>query len=566
MESSPDNSKLSFIKRHHVILKTHYFLFFSAFGVVFPILNLTLRSHGLSNTEISISNTVLKFLIFLTNPLMGFIADKSRRVLLTFNSLLVIYSIAFTILFLLPNIKSHHIQADLHDLKHSQYVLDFCASQEVVTKCSSRSACGCSYQAYCHRENVSFNFTFTMNSYNVQKRLKDTLNSKCGIEYRVPIDEVLLKNISDFQHSSTIKCEITCSISFFCHGIRYEKQMIYIAVYAILYIVGYSLLAAANAMGASIGFASLPRADLFGKQRVWGTIGFGIIALTTSRIYELFHSEYVYVIMFNLITLLTIIATSFVTIRKNEKKNNEKKQKLNFSTLLLLLKNIDVIIFLSITFLWGMCYGCLHPYMALYVDEIAPCQSRSIIGSMFFIASISEVIAFYCAKRVINFFGANISSIIIFLAFSIRFGGYYFIPNPYFYLPLETTHFFCFGILYVLIAQKADLIAPAGLSSTLQGIAHGIIHGLGCGIGLLVSSYIYIAIQQRLLFLVFSILNIIAAIFYSIYFLLTYNKSAIKTVAVTNNNEIVIEEDTNLNQEPLPSLPMMAANNTENKQ
>ncbi|CAF2532810.1 unnamed protein product [Rotaria sp. Silwood2] len=476
MDPSSDNSKLSFISRHYLILKTHYFLFFSAFGVIFPILNLTLRSHGLSNTEISVSNTILKFFIFLTNPLMGFIADRSRRCLLTFNSLLVIYSIAFTILFLLPHIQSHHIQADLHYLKQSEHVLDFCASQEVVTKCSSRSECGCSYQAYCQRQDLLFNFTFTMNSYNVQKRLKDALNSQCGIEYRVPI---LLENKSDFPNLSMMKCQITCSIPFFCHGIRYQKQIIYVVLYAVLYIIGYSLLAAANAMGASIGFASLPRADLFGKQRVWGTIGFGIIAFTTSRIYELFRSEYVYVIMFNFITFLTIIATSFVPIHKHEKKTNEKKSKLNLSTLILLSKNIDVMIFLSITFLWGMCYGCLHPYMALYVDEIAPCQSRSIIGYMFFIASVSEVIAFYSSKRVIKFLGPNLSSIMIFLAFAVRFGGYYFIPEPYYFIPLETTHFFCFGILYVLIAQKADLIAPSGLSSTLQGIAHGIIHGLG---------------------------------------------------------------------------------------
>lgn len=97
-------------------------------------------------------------------------------------------------------------------------------------------------------------------------------------------------------------------------------------------------------------------------------------------------------------------------------------------------------------------------YLALYVDEIAPCQSRTIIGSMFAIAAISETSAFYLAKRVIKFFGPNLASIIIFLAFAIRFSGYYFLPRPYFYLIVETMHFFNFGILYVLIAQKADLI------------------------------------------------------------------------------------------------------------
>lgn len=136
--------------------------------------------------------------------------------------------------------------------------------------------------------------------------------------------------------------------------------------------------------------------------------------------------------------------------------------------------------------------------MFLYIDEIAPCQSRSVIGYMSLIAAISEVIAFLIASQVIRFFGMNFSSILVFLAFSVRFFGYYFIQKPYLFLPLEITHFFNYGILYVLIVQKADTIgndryishrnqtarwilflAPAGMAGTLQGVAHGITHGLG---------------------------------------------------------------------------------------
>lgn len=100
----------------------------------------------------------------------------------------------------------------------------------------------------------------------------------------------------------------------------------------------------------------------------------------------------------------------------------------------------------------------MFKYLGLYIDEITPCQSRSILGYIFFIASISEVFAFYSAKRVINFFGPNLSAIIIFLAFAIRFGGYYFLPEPYLYLLVESMHFFNYGILYVFISTKADLI------------------------------------------------------------------------------------------------------------
>jgi hypothetical protein len=64
---------------------------------------------------------------------------------------------------------------------------------------------------------------------------------------------------------------------------------------------------------------------------------------------------------------------------------------------------------------------------------------------------------------------------------------------------------------------------------------------LGRGIGMLVSSYIYIVIQQRLLFFVFAIINIIAMIIYSIYFFLTRTKSSKKDVSILNNHDPVIE-------------------------
>ena len=43
--------------------------------------------------------------------------------------------------------------------------------------------------------------------------------------------------------------------------------------------------------------------------------------------------------------------------------------------------------------------------------------------------------------------------------------------------------------------------------------------GLGRGIGLLIASFIYTLIEQRSLFLIISIFNLIAAVIFSLYFL-----------------------------------------------
>ncbi len=96
--------------------------------------------------------------------------------------------------------------------------------------------------------------------------------------------------------------------------------------------------------------------------------------------------------------------------------------------------------------------------MFLYIDETAPCQSRSIIGYMSLISATAEVTALFLAGRVLKLLGTNLASVIILLAFTIRFSGYYLIRQPYFLISMESMHFFNFGILYVLILQEANAI------------------------------------------------------------------------------------------------------------
>lgn len=182
------------------------------------------------------------------------------------------------------------------------------------------------------------------------------------------------------------KCSITCSVPHFCSGARHKGQGVYIIIYSLLFIIGTNLLQNAIALGASVGFATIDRLELFGEQRVFGTIGFGVLAFIASRVYEYFNTEFVYLIMFCVASVLCIVVTSFIrtlpakqleneTLDDDiipeeefddiaaEKKGKPKKDKSahGASKLVLLLKRLDVILFLLLAFLWGMSYGGLDP-------------------------------------------------------------------------------------------------------------------------------------------------------------------------------------------------------------
>ncbi|CAM4803430.1 unnamed protein product [Rotaria magnacalcarata] len=572
-------SSLPFVHHFYILLKAHYFLYFSAFGILYPVMNITLRGRGLSTTELSYINIIIPFLVFFTNPLLGFIADHSRRYLSTFNIILVIITITFAVQFGLPSVKSRNIEAELVDMHYtdkSPYELNFCASQEVATKCASRSQCGCSYQANCtfhdsinaedfnQTQKFSLNFTMNANDFTIKKNDVTDLSElqACGINYQVSVDPPLKKrtlgqslgqSTPAFGSTKLAVCEVTCSIAHFCHGSRYPNQMGYILVYSLLFVLGANLLQNAIALGASIGFATIDRPEIFGQQRIYGTIGFGAAAFGASRVYEWLQTEYVYIIMFCIANVLCIFVTSFIRIEPEklndgtavgenivddddddeindpstmkDEKPKKKSSLFALSKLVVLLKRVDVIIFLILSFTWGMSYAALDPYLYLYIDEIEPCKSRSIVGLMSLVSSIAEVSALYVAGRVLKFLGTNVASIIIFLAFAVRFSGYYFITAPYYFICMESMHFFNFGILYVLMTEKADSIAPDGLSGTLQGVALGVSFGLGRGAGLLAASFIYALTQQPTLFLVFALFNLIAAIIYILGYFIGWQSS-----------------------------------------
>lgn len=403
LEQSP-----SVFQRYYIFLKAHYFLFFSAFGILYPVLNITLRSRGLSDSELSYLNMIIPFIVFFSNPLSGFLADQTRRYLLVFNVILGTVTLLYVLMFLVPPIQTHYIEGKIIlDEQPTSRMLEFCANQEMATKCSSRSSCGCSYYAYCKTDNLVFNFTFTMNATHTRDPSINHIGlhqtRTCERQYQVPIDDFLGQDHSklDFHHDNLLplpNCNLTCSIPHYCQGIRYPRQTRYIVLYSILFIVGTNCLSNAIALGASIGFASLTRPDIFGQQRVWGTIGFGLSAFVASRFYSIFQSEFVYIIMFSITTILCIIVTSFIDIRSEKSKRNnssdeemndlsgktsspakETKKKdsslFNIMALVPLLKKMDVMVFLSLAFIWGMSYAALDPvciHLSTYFEQIFP--------------------------------------------------------------------------------------------------------------------------------------------------------------------------------------------------
>lgn len=173
--------------------------------------------------------------------------------------------------------------------------------------------------------------------------------------------------------------------------------MVSVALYSLLFILGNTLLSNSIPLGASIGFATVTNPDHFGPQRVYGTVGFGIAAFAASRVYEYFKTDLVFIILFLITAIICIAVTSFIRIRTNKPTENHgkefddlsvenKKKKISesqLSTLIPLLKKVDIIIFLSLTLIWGMSYAGLDPVSSSIFSIINTHNFLSILVPIF---------------------------------------------------------------------------------------------------------------------------------------------------------------------------------------
>jgi hypothetical protein len=192
---------LPFLHRNYLLLKGHYFLSYCTFASLGPILSLILRGRGFTDAEISYINLCIPFLVFFTNPLLGFLADRGRHFRLTFNISLAIATILFIIMFFLPSIKFNHIQGEIHRTNPMKYSLDFDASKDFARKCALRAQCGCIYQANCTKHHLNgdelmetFHLNLTMNSRHVKQENRSISSRKIKpltylIKYHIPVQD-----------------------------------------------------------------------------------------------------------------------------------------------------------------------------------------------------------------------------------------------------------------------------------------------------------------------------------------------------------------------------------------
>lgn len=267
--------------------------------------------------------------------------------------------------------------------------------------------------------------------------------------------------------------------------------------------------------------AKLGKSD-FGKQRLWGAVGFGLAALASGVGIELSGSKgpnyftMFYIFLGSNICLFIcccLLDMSGHQTNKNDLLKKEKSKKPNMiKGLIKTFKKFNVSFFLLTTLVMGIANGLLYGFMFLYIQDLN--GSKIIMGLSILVACSTEVMMFPVSNSVIKLLRGNLVAITIaFATYVIRFAGFSLLQNAWYILLLQLLHSVCFALYWNATVYHISDIAPPGMQATFLGIMNGIFFGFAGGFSSVFGGIIYNHFGGRKMFRGYAVICAVWTVF-----------------------------------------------------
>ncbi|OQR87786.1 Major Facilitator Superfamily (MFS) [Achlya hypogyna] len=229
----------------------------------------------------------------------------------------------------------------------------------------------------------------------------------------------------------------------------------------------------------------------YGKQRLYGAVGYGIGAYVTGMIVAHYGISWA----FTMALIFTVPAVVFLQMippcDDAELVSPSEVSRSSFASgLHILLKRNDVLGLLLVVFLSGTMFGIISAFLTLNLYELSG-GSAQIVGIAIWCETFSELPAFYFADRIIAKLGTIKVLAISIVAYGARLTCYALMTNPWVALPFEFLHGCTYGLAWAASTQYIYLSAPRGTEGLMMGVLSAVQNGLARGVGTMVGGYLY---------------------------------------------------------------------------
>lgn len=210
----------------------------------------------------------------------------------------------------------------------------------------------------------------------------------------------------------------------------------------------------------------------FGRQRMYGAIGWGAIAPIGGLLHDLTNEYWpAWVIMGAMLALSLWNLWKLDLIQPQFSKNITKDVKEVMSSKEFLVFQFGVL-------LNGIGNGVIWFYQIWFLTSIG--ASRFLCGLVQTVQCfLGEVPLMFFSGWFIRKIGHHNVLTLSLIAYCVRFWWYSYLENPWLVLPMEVTHGFTYGIFYPAVASYAKLKSRHGTEATTQSILFSTHEGLG---------------------------------------------------------------------------------------
>uniref|UniRef100_A0A1A9WH56 Major facilitator superfamily associated domain-containing protein n=1 Tax=Glossina brevipalpis TaxID=37001 RepID=A0A1A9WH56_9MUSC len=539
------------VNKDLLAIKAHYFLSNAGTAPVVPFMPTLAKQLGYSSIVVGTMYTILPIIGMLTKPLVGFLSDRYQRHRLIFISCEILTGVAFFLIMFTPAI---HKQLPVVELHHETITtIRYCSSDDCVsTNLKSHfqnqtlnCKLHCQVKSYmwdvvckqwlklnpenCNRSSnyVDFITNININDIRIQKQIE---GRSCMVSIVPPdknyLDDNLGMPMICLHNNSTCfntTCELDCNNEYL-HSQLAQSPVINnrdaMGLYQFWWFFGMLIIswigmAAVVSIGDAICFAILgERGHLYGKQRLYGSVGWGIFSILAGILVDNMSNDgekdYTIVFWMTAIIMVLDVLTSL------KLKHTQTHLSPN------ILKDVGQM-FLSIRcvvfFIWcifiGLGTALIWNFLFWHLENLSSCQESMKTLQGFVMATqcfCGELPFFFFSGWILKKIGhINAMSLVLF-GFGVRFILYSMLQDPWYVLPIELLNGVTFGLFYATMASYASIVAPPGTETTIQGLVGAIFEGIGVSTGSFIGGLLFDSVGGGHTFEIFGVSFFIAFI------------------------------------------------------
>ncbi|KAK3736142.1 hypothetical protein QZH41_015531, partial [Actinostola sp. cb2023] len=482
-EANASKKKIFGFDRKYLIPKGFYFFFFSAQGSLLPYLSLFLKQLELPASQVGIVTGIKPYIAFFFIPIWSAVADRYQKSKLLFVISMLAINVGLVAYAFTP--------------------IDLCEEDHLVSKKTRHLA----------PRNSNLSTYLEQLSMMAEDSLDET-----------PWPQAVGTSFQDT-------------------GQVHNDKTMGVFLYLLLVTIFSSILSCPSlTLGDSATVQQLKENNethKYGKQRLWGSIGWGSMAFLVGAAVSKTHlcprgsakrNDVNYYPCFATYGVFMLVALAIGLKLKfddkqrhpeNADENNEDGIKID-RTVKSKTKGIlegmwhmltpRHTMFLVTVFIVGICMGLIKVFLFWHLKDLGGTQL--LFSYMSAVNCIAEVSVYFLSSKLISRIGHIRVLYLGLLCYSIRLFFYAYVKRPWYVLPIEALSGITTAAVWASLMSYVGIHSFEGVNVTLQGILHSVHWGLGHGCGEFVGGFFISAFGASKTFALFGTISLFDLIAY----------------------------------------------------